>query len=229
MKISFTLLLLFAIGVSCSKNDDDDCGAPAQAKSENFLESMSVGDKFYYSLLLGENYFEGSESEYYYTGDTLELEVLQVTTAGTVISQKITDGSQMVSNPDFYYWQRDSVYVNTWKIEGDSLFIESDGPYYSNHLLSNSRLKFSDYTEQEVEIIGCCTSYDHSEQNAQLYATNYTLFGHNYDSLSVYIYNEPMSYDGNGSTAVYSKSHGVVRASTYGSWSPIVYGWDRIW
>ncbi len=47
MKISFSLLFLFAIGVSCSKNDDDDCGIPVEGNSATFLENMMVGDKIY--------------------------------------------------------------------------------------------------------------------------------------------------------------------------------------
>ncbi len=225
MKIFFTLLLLFAISVSCSKNDDDDCGIPAEENSATFLENMQVGDKIYYSMA----YSSPAESDYAYTGDTLELEVLETSAEGVVISQRITAGSSMMTDPDIYYWQKDSVYTNNWRIVGDSLFIDSEGPYYGTHLLANTQFKFSDYTGQAVEITGWQTTTNQGEQDALLYTTNFNLLGHNYDSLSVFVNNEPMTYDGNGSTSIYSRQHGIVRGVQYGSMVPVGHGWDRIW
>ncbi len=229
MKNHLALLLLIVVCVSCDKNDEEGCGSPNPPPSENFIEGMQVGDKLRYSLLLGENYSSGSENLYSYTGDTLVLEVLQITAAGALISESITPGSNMMADPDLYYWQKDLVYVNTWRILNDSLFVESAELFFASHLLPTPRLKFSDYSEQEVEIIGWRTSYNYSEANAQLFATDYTLFGHHYDSLSVYINNQPMTYDANGSTTVYSKDAGVVRSSEYGWWTQSGRGWDRIW
>ncbi len=229
MKNIILFLLIFAIGTGCSKDDDAGCDNPIPEANENFLQSMTVGDKLYYSMLSGENYFEPTVDNFWYTGDTLVLEVLETSDAGVLISQRITAGSNMLADSGFYYWQKDSVYTNTWSIVGDSLFLASDALYSGTHLLGISRLKFSDYSEQEVELTGWRTSFDYSESNAQLFTTDYTLFEHYYDSLTVYIHNQPMSYDGNGSTAVYSKTHGVVRGSEVGWWTQSGYGWDRIW
>jgi len=229
MKNYITLFFICAIGVSCTKNDDENYREPTPTKSGNFLQDLHVGDKLYYSMLVGENYFEQGEDQFNYTGDTLELEVLELSALGAVISQRITAGSQMRSNPDFYYWQRDSVYTNTWNIVDDSLFVESDALYSATHLLGTTRLKFSDYSEQNVQLTGWRTTYGYSESNAQLFTTNYTLFDQYYDSLSVYIHNQPMSYDANGTTTVFSKAHGIVRSSEYGWWTQSGYGWDRIW
>ncbi len=228
MKNLFTLLILFVFCVSCSKDDDPQICSNPPIASQNFLEAMHIGDKLYYTLLLGQNYYEPESDVYHYTGDTLELEVLNISTAGVVISERITAGSNMMTDSTTYYWYKDSVYTNIWNIVGDSLFLESDAAYFESHLLSVARLKFSDYSEEEVELTGWRTSYSYVEANAQLFTTDYTLFGHHYDSLSVYIYNEPMTYDGNGSTAVYSKAQGIVRSSTYGWWTQSGYGWDRI-
>lgn len=230
MKNYFTLLIIVAFCVSCTKNDDGQCGFDnSVGKSKNFLESMHIGDKLYYTMLIGENYYEQGEDVYHYTGDTLELEVLDISAAGVVISQRITAWSNMMTDPNIYYWQKDSVYTNTWKIEGDLLFIETDATYFETHLLNVSRLKFSDYSEEEVALTDWRTSYSYSESNAQLFTTNYSLFNYHYDSLSVYIHNAPMSYDSNGSTAVYSKAHGIVRTSEYGWWTQSGVGWDRIY
>lgn len=230
MKNYIAFLLMATIAISCAKNDDEDCGIPSTPEdSKNFLESLNIGDKIYYSLLIGENYYEQGDDVYNYTGDTLELEVLDITQAGLVIKQRITAGSNMMNDSIVYYWNKDSVYTNVWKIEGDSLIVESNASYFENHLLGISRLKFSNYSEQEVELTGWRTSYNYSESNAQLFTTNYTLFNHHYDSLSVYIHNEPMTYDGNGSTTVYNTSQGIVRSSEYGWWTQSGYGWDRIY
>lgn len=229
MKKYLIYFFLIATGISCTKSDDDCACADPQVEEGNFLDNLRIGDKLYYSMLLGENYHDQTEEIYNYTGDTLELEVLAKSANGVEISQRITPGSNMmVSDTANYYSNPDSVYVNTWKILGDSLFVESDAAYFQTHLLSVSRMKFSDYTEPEVELTGWRTSYDYSESNAQLYTTDYTLFGQHYDTLSVYIHNQPMSYDGNGSTIVFSKSDGIVRSSTYGWWTQSGYGWHLI-
>lgn len=229
MKNYFTLLLLVAISISCTKNDDDNGIPNPTPQSESFLEKMRIGDKLYYTLLEGKNYYEPGPDIYSYTGDTLELEVVGISAIGVEITQRITPGSNMMHEDVDYYWHQDSVYTNTWKIEGDSLFIDSATSIVRTHLLITFPLKFSDYTEEEVELTGWRTTYNYSESNAQLYTTDYTLFGHHYDSLSVYIHNEPMSYDGNGNTVVFSREHGIVRASDYGWWTQSGYGWDRIY
>ncbi len=229
MKNYFTLLLLLAISISCTKNDDDNGTPNPPPKSENFLENLHIGDKLYYTLLSGYNYYDPDQNEYAYMGDTLELEVVSKSATGVEITQRITPGSTMMHSLVEYYWHKDSVYTNTWKIEGDSLFFGSGAQVDQTHLLYTTPLKFSDYTEEKVELTGWRTTYNYSESNAQLYTTDYTLFGHYYDSLSVYIHNEPMSYDANGTTVVFSKAHGIVRTSEYGWWSQSGFGWDRIY
>ncbi len=183
----------------------------------------------YFSLLRGKDYNAGDGSEFTYSGDTLELEILETTDAGTLISERITPGSNMMAESTTYYRNKDSVYTNYWRIEGDSLFVAIPGPLPTSHLLFAPRLKFSDYTEPEVEMVGWRTSYDYSESDAQLYTTDYSLFGMHYDTLSVYIHNSPMGFDAFGSTTVYDREAGIVRSSTYGWWTQTGIGWDRIY
>ena len=231
MKNYFLFFLILATGISCTKSDDIDCGCNnPPPETGNFLENLNIGDKLYYTMLTGEDYHDQTQEIYNYTGDTLELEVVDKSDAGVVIIQRITAGSNMMlSDTANYYFNKDSVYTNTWKIEGDSLIIEPGGEFSQTHLLSVFRMKLNDYNVPETGLTGWRTTYPYAEANTLLYTTDYTLFGHHYDTLSVYIRNQPMSYDGNGSTVVYSESTGIVRTSTYGWWTQHGYGWDRIY
>jgi hypothetical protein len=222
------LIILTTLALSCSKEDDGNCDQPAAA-SDNFLEDLQTGDKLQYTLWTVENYFSESESQFQYTGDTLELEVLEISPSGILISEKITPGSNMMSSTETYYWNKDSVFLSRWNIAGDSLLVTSDQTYYFSHLIKIPRLKFSDFSEPEVAITDYRSDYNSAEMDVQLFTTNYTLFGHLYDTLSVYINNSAMALDGPGYTNVYGRSKGIVRGRIYSGETGWGQGWDRIW
>lgn len=229
MKIYLVYFLLLATAISCTKDEVECGGVYPPAETHNFLEPLTVGDKLYYSLLIGENYYDQTEEVYAYTGDTLELEVTGKSNAGVEITERITAGSNMImSDTADYYYHKNSVFTNTWKIEGDSLFIQPGAASVQSHLTGIHRLKLGDYSGPQTELTGWRTTYPYAETNILLFTTNYTLFGQSYDTLSVFVHNQPMSYDGNGSTLVYSASYGIVRTSTYGWWTQSGYGWDRV-
>lgn len=111
----FTLVLIF----SCSP----DLVLPEKAEFNVMnLENMDAGQKFYYILLLGESYRDGTGEEYRYTGDTLEVEILGKSDDGYVIAERITEGSHMKTTGKNYYWENnDTTYINNWYVKNGSL------------------------------------------------------------------------------------------------------------
>lgn len=233
MKNSASLLLLFTIiafGLSCAKDDDgDDVNVdPPAATPANFLENLQTGDQMHFALWTVQTFLSANPGLFQYTGDTLELEVLEISPSGLLISEKITPGSNMMSSTTTYYWNKDTVYLRHWNIVDDSLFITHDLPHNSSHLIKIPRLKFSDYSEPEVTFIGWRTPTFNLGQQRQFFTANFTLFDHVYDTLSVYIDNRAMAIDDHGKTHVFSQSDGIVRTSRYNGESGWAQGWDRI-
>lgn len=119
-----------------------------------------------------------------------------------------------------YYWgDPDKVYINTWRVRNDSLFIGT-GPYLStSHLLFNHQFSLSVFQAEEVKVRGWKTSYPYTENDVELYAKNFSLFCGDYDRLNVYINNSDMRVDGPGNTTFYSREYGIIRTSIYSWWT----------
>ncbi len=221
--LSFVLLLL-----SCSKNED-------VPNIELNVLKFEIGQKFKYVLLKGENYSVPNNSDFVYTGDTLELEVLDIINNKYLISEKITPFSNMmVSNEEYYWGSKDAVYRNNWTVKNDSLNFDYSGNNNTSHLLlstslfNEDALPLKEFDEREVEITGWKTSFRYAEGDFNLYARNFTLFEKYYDRLNIYLNNSPMASDGAGRTIIYGKKYGIIRTSTYSWWTDTGIGWDRI-
>ncbi|MEM6806109.1 MAG: hypothetical protein AAF696_32225, partial [Bacteroidota bacterium] len=57
--------------------------------------NLKKGQKYRYVLFTVKDYFSQDTIDYEYTGDTLELEVLEVRDLTYWVSEKFTDGSSM--------------------------------------------------------------------------------------------------------------------------------------
>lgn len=115
--------LLFALVLIFSCTEDLETIAEVDNNIMN-LENLQVGQKFYYELLMADSYRNGSGEGFWYTGDTLELEVVDDFFGIYTISEKITDGSRMKNTGEDYYGsKRDSTFINTWSIRNDTLFV----------------------------------------------------------------------------------------------------------
>jgi len=230
MKSSALLIPLILLLFSCSENEE------YRVQNEKNDFKFEVGQKLRYILLTGEGYREPAIPDFVYTGDTLELEVLEVDNNKYLISEKITPLSNMMVNNDDYYWgYKDSIYVNQWIIRNDSLAFETTNNTFRSHLIRkfsltfhNRNLSLEEFDGEEVQITGWKTSYPYHENNVELYTTNYTLLGNYYDRLNVYYNNGFMATDGPGFTTVFSKEHGIIRTSEYSWWTNTGYGWDKL-
>ncbi len=220
-KLLFALVLLSCTGIE----DVTDV--------ELNVLKLEVGQKFKYVLLLGEKYSSQNHYDFVYTGDTLELEVLDFEIPNKyLISERITAYSNMMVNDDSYYWDnKNDVYHYNWIVQNDSLYFKNlnvNNSSLGSRLLVSSKLSLTEFDKTEVDIIGWKTSFQYYEGDIELYSRNFTLFNNYYDRLNVYLNNSPMASDGNGRTIIYSKEHGIIKTSTYSWWTGKGLGWDRI-
>ncbi len=218
-------LLLFSSFLSCTKIEKPINETQPLNISMNFLE-LEEGQIFRYVFLTAVGYSDEDYFDFQYTGDTLILEVMMKEENEIMIKECISDGSNMFSSEEDYYWkEKDSVYINTWLIENDSLKFP---PNSWSHLLATSDLALKIDLSCEVDIKGWKTSFPTVGGDKHLFTTDYTLNDLTYDTLGVFLKNEPLSFEGDGSTILYNKKHGIVRTSTYTAWTDDGQGWDRI-
>ena len=230
------LLILFVLlFISCNKSDEISllCNDEQVNIDPNQMDfcNLKTGQKFRYILLVANGYYSQDSTNFIYTGDTLELEILDYDNEKYLISEKISPWSNMMINSDEYYWNvKDSVYSNYWLIRNDSLVIESKHAYVRSHLMFIflPKLSLKEFDGEEVQITGWKTSFPYTESNHELFTKNYTLLGENYERLNIHINNSFMQADGPGYTTIFSKEYGIVRTSTYSWWTGEGIGWDKL-
>lgn len=218
------LVLIVPVLISCS----DDSSTKRESASMN-LDGLEVGQKFYYSLFFGEGYHDEDRNNFTYTGDTLELEILEATGGSYLVSERFTEDSELSASTIKNYGRgTDSIYQNWWHFRNDSLILEISSRFGGSHIMHNRALSLENYTTTEVDIIGWMTSWEYIEDDRELFTTDYKLFDSTYDRLNVYINNQAMAGDGPGNTCVYSKEEGVIRSVIYSWWTGEGYGWDKL-
>ncbi len=207
-------------------------------KQDMDLMNLEKGQIFRYVLLLGSDYYHSDT--FYYSGDTLQLEVLEVNGDSLLISERITDLSNMKFEEDYSYdWynDRDAVHTNYWILRNDSLIFEPVSGRFKSHLISydhitdipyNINLSLRLFNEEEVEITGWKTSYPYTEDHVELFTNNYSLFGNQYERLNINIYNPRLGSDAFGFTTVYSKDYGIIKTSKYLFFTKSGIGWDKL-
>ena len=241
LRIITLLLSLCVVLVGC--NDDESNPMEEEVVTGNDpalfkFEDLEVGQTFLYSLLQGEQYFNNEEKElFFYTNDTLEIELINIDGNVFTFRERILPTSAMHGSDENYYWMdKDSIYINDWIIENDSLkILATEGFDISSHLffsgnfwLSGVFIPLQDFSGEQATVEGWKTSSDFCECDRDLFTEDFTLFDTNYDRLNIAIRDTPMAGDGNGSSYIYSTSYGIVRSTHYSAWTGRGFGWDRI-
>ena len=199
-KVVFLLIALGIIFFSLSCEQEENCIHPVNSMN---LEELQVGQVFRFVLLRGESYRDPDNFDFDYTGDTLEVKVVDQQGEKFLLSERITPLSNvMLDTTNTYYWyDKDSVYTNFWEIKNDSLLVTpANGRAYNlSHLLFNyKKFPLADFDGEKVGIRGW-------RPDITFPITDY-----------------------NGSTFIYSRKHGFVRTSTYSAWTAEGVGWDRV-
>jgi len=230
--IAISILVLF----SCNKDMDDN-----NKNLNNFdFENLEVGQSFQYVLLLGEEYWDDNKNnDFSYTADTLEIEIIGKTSNSFTVREQLLPTSFVFLAENPYYWHNpDSVFINEWVIENNTLTIKQDEEFpftSSSHLFfglwtssADFTLDLNDFQEEETEIEGWKTTTGYCECDRDLFVKDLELLEINYNRLNVAIRNTPMQVDGPGISFVYNLNEGIVRTSTYSWWTGTGQGWDRI-
>lgn len=226
MKKFICYLLLLSL-IACNKDE-------STKKSESQvmdLENLAVGQKFQFILFTAESYFDEDNNAFQYTGDTLEVEVIEKNNDTYSLSERFTEGSAIHTNSENYYWGDPALeYVNAWTIENGVLKVQDNNNdfFLDSHLMFAQELPLFEFNEKEVEVNGWKTTHNYTELNAELFIKDFDLKGISYDRLNVAINNAAMAGDGPGNTTFYSNKHGIVRTSKYSAWTGAGFGWDKI-
>lgn len=146
-----TISLIFLLA-SCGKEDQDD----TLSRCETFIDSMNfdsmeVGDQFKFVFFIGENYFNDELNGFYFTGDTLVLEVLQVDGYEKIISEKLTPGSRsFLNDTSEYYAEADSHYINKWLVRPEFMRLEKEGDEVRSHLMHKHLIEYPKSTARRA-------------------------------------------------------------------------------
>lgn len=235
-KFHFLLLTLMLISVvACKKNEEKDPGdqhnhPPAFNGPALRFDNLAVGQGARFIGLNGEQYSSSGVNIFEYTDDTLQLEIIAENANGFLVKESLYYTGEVNEwlSPD-----KDSIYQFYIKIVDDTLRFGAAGSSYLysrifGYSTSKQGLPLANFSNQTIEIDGWKTKLGYCECRQSGYTENYTLFGENYPFLNVLVENAPMSFDGNGETFVYSKTAGIVRASTYSWWTSTGIGWDLL-
>ena len=217
----FALMLFFT---ACCPEPEDISSNPVH------FDNLAVGQKSRYLLLSGDDYYLQDSFNFDYLDDTLTLEIVDLNNEGF----KVKETMQYTGDTHAYLQgEKDSVYYYYFNVVNDTLRITKSGSLWVNSRIfgynsAQNGLPLIDYTDHPVEIKGWKTSFPYCECFNSGYTEHYEQFGIHYDRLNVWLQNSPMSFDGSGSTFLYSNTHGIVRMSTYSWWSQSGFGWDLL-
>ncbi|MBK8967914.1 MAG: hypothetical protein IPM36_14845 [Lewinellaceae bacterium] len=228
-QITFTIVLASAILLPTGCKKETPCGPVAKGNPIQF-DRMEVGQSSRYLGLLGEKYFQSSTNDFVYTDDTLVLTIVGKEAKGFRVAEEVR------YKGDVDNWmapEKDSTYHYFLDIKDDTLKIYPDGSDYLKSRLfhyaaGTTGLSLAPVADPKIQISGWKTDLSYCECFRNGYAVDYSLFNLEYDRLNVVIDNRSMAFDANGETYVYAGKYGIVRASTYGWWTSMGYGWDLL-
>lgn len=233
MKQHLLFLSMLTVLSACQK--DDPYNVPQPVSNRIRFDALAVGQVSRYIGLNGYGYHPAIINSYFeYTDDTLHLEIVAKDDNGYKVAETVhyvgdvdtwLNGSWADSTFFYYLYLSDDTLrfspIDTWNIR--SRIFRGHATRYG--------LPLEKITSPEVEIKDWRTSFPSWSRRWEGYTENYTLFGHTYEHLNVIVENTAMALDAPGETYVFSKSFGIVRASTYGYWTSEGYdgyGWDLI-
>ncbi len=223
-------LSLLAFLSACKK--DEPYYAPQSVPGHIRFDTLAVGQVSRYLCLNGRHYYTISFDGYFeYTDDTLQLEIVAQDANGFKVAETLHYAGAVntwIDGP----WM-DSTYYYYLRVSNDTLrIIPVNTNYaYSRIFAFHARhdgIPLQKKESVEVKIKDWRTTFPSYADRFEGHVENYTQFGKTYDYLNVIVENSGMAADGNGETYIFSKPFGIVRFSTYGSWTGEGYGWDLL-
>lgn len=237
MKFVLVYFCLYFLLTACNKNEpevfQENISSTAPFAMSG-LDDLEIGDEFRYELFLGENYYDDDNPNFELRPDTLVLEVCGISSEGKyVISERFTEHSSIFTTEEIYYPYNnaDSVFTNYWVIENDSLKLEEkahDGVLSHLFLFSTPSLPLQEFDENETELFGWKIVGAIDEFNSNLFVKNGEIGNFIYEHINVVVDNYATVVDGPGFLYFYNRDDGIIRTTTYSSWTGMGVGWQRI-
>jgi hypothetical protein len=222
-----TLLLLLLLLSACKHEPMTIMPSP---NPHIHFDDLQVGQSSKYLCLKGFGYgYIGSS--FSYLDDTLELKLVAENSNGFLVQEKLFYNGEVA--PAFNYY-KDSTLQYYIQVFNDTLRFKPVGPspYLRSMIfeffISRQGLPIKNFTQPQLKMRSWHTSLPGVAARKTGYIENYPLFGVNYPHLNVVIENTAMALDGNGETMMYHYHDGIIRASTYSSWTSSGYGWDLL-
>lgn len=224
------LLIIFSLTIySCAEELEKDLEGGIEAKTLEF-DNLKIGDVMKYSFVTGVHY-PSEDSEATYTGDTLELTVVDEVGGKFIIEEEITPSSAVFDSDIKYIYRNEEKYKLVWELREDSIIItvpETEGMFESHLLPYGHRFSLLEETEKMADFDGCHTTIPFHESYGTFFIENGELLDITYPHLNGIINYGPMAFDGDGTTFIYNKENGFVRVTSTSGWTAQVKGWDRI-
>ncbi len=224
------LLALF----SCELEEDrvyvDDPILIQTQKAIRF-DRLAIGQESRYLLFRGERYAQAdSHNDYTYLPDTTVIRVTDFDGESFIFREWLTPGSAS-RNGAKYLSDPDSTFEYFVRIEDDSLRIFFFEGYPTSRVyrwFSVKGLPLEIDQTREIPIEGWKTMLPYCECVQSGFTRNFNPFNRNYSHLNVIIDNYWMQVDGPGSTLVFKRELGLVRAVNYSWWTGQGTGWDLL-
>ena len=213
---------------SCTSNTFEETGFIPDTTRMN-LDMLQEGQTFRFALIIGDALGPDPVEEFYYTGDTLEIEVIEIFGDGIMISETITDNSPIRTQEIDYYFNEPNTYTNEWIIRNDSLIIGENSTTFRSHLLNRDILNL-ERIRSPLSSIDDWTSFIRDTTNrGNSFVGMLALNGFRYINLNLmYQMDDFLGTDGDGLLNVYSREDGIVRTFTFSNDFQNGFGWDRI-
>ena len=138
MKNLVYLFLTLAV-FSCTSNTFEEVEFIPETTTTMNLDMFEEGQSFRYALIIGDALGPDPVEEFFYTGDTLEIEIIEIVGDRIMISETITENSVIRNEEvDYYFNDPSNTYVNEWTIRNDSLIIGENSTTFRSCLLYTS-------------------------------------------------------------------------------------------
>ena len=225
------VIAAFAVFNSCSKDEPIDIEQEALSKRIQF-NNLKIGQKSEYIFFIGENYDQNNGANYTYITDTMVLEVFDEDPNGFLVREYLTPGSASLHSASNVAFP-DATMVYYLQNEGSDLQLSSKEERLITRIFqvtseSNGTYDLDSMSDMEIKINGWSTSQPLFAGVLNGFTKNYRQLDLEFDELNVLIDNRDVKLGGPGTTHLYSKQYGLVRATSYNASTGKGFGWDLL-
>ena len=219
-----TIFILFTVMMlSCTSQDEEafkfDLSGVFDQINFDKPEVGQVSNYIYFNGLL----FGDAESSIEYSGDTLNIELTNISGGNFTFQEQITAGSSVNFDSDPYIDEYDLLKTSEWKLENDTLKLVGGETF----LDWNMDGKISLLSNEET-LATSLNNWGPSTVTQDLYyrVDNANINDFNYEDLSISFHAITQDVHSEVNYIIGNRSFGIVRTSFFNSNSISGHGWD---